>query len=122
MAGFINNSGAGGMTKELLWSNSSPTSSYSSGSATISAADYELFLIKYKFTYTDSYYNTQIAFKGEGLLQEVTIQSDGCYSDERGYTITDTKITWNTCTAYTYDGNNSTTTKYVIPIALYGLK
>lgn len=122
MAGFINNSAVGGMTKELLWSNSSPSRKYSSGSATIAAADYDLFLIKYKFYYSDSYYHYSIMGKGQGALVQADGDDNGAYRDERLVTITDTKITFSqgTYVGCGYDGVDDG--GYLVPIALYGLK
>lgn len=68
MAGFINNFASGGMTKELLWSNSSPTSAYTFGSATISAANYGSFLIKYKLHKDDTPYFYAFSGKEIGAL------------------------------------------------------
>lgn len=122
MAGFINNSAVGGMTKELLWSNSSPTSAYTSGSATISAANYDSFLIKYKLYRSDTYYFYAFSGKEAGALAQVTADDSGAYREERQFTITNTQITFQRCTyvGCGYDSNNDSS--YLIPIALYGLK
>lgn len=122
MAGFINNSAASGITKELLWSNSAPTTAYTSGSVTISAADYDFFLIKYKVYRRDTYYFYTSSGKEASALVQVTADEDGAYRQERQFTITDTTITFQKCTyqgSGYYSDNDSA---YLIPVALYGLK
>lgn len=115
----VNVSGGGGMTETLLWENPHPTAAFDTLSTNIGTkdtADYKFVKITFLTSASSGVLNTAI-FEAEGK------SINGCIGDQYYAR----KLTTNTSRGYTFAKaymltTSASSTLYILPQAIYGLK
>ena len=102
---------------DLLWTNSSPTASFSSQTVSLDLSKYRLVMISYCYSYNSEYYQTMIQ-PVDGLTYRCTTgNSTNNNNGVRAGTATATGVVF-TAGAYNGASNN----QYVIPYKIYGIR
>lgn len=109
----------GGMKMDLLWTNPSPTASFSAQTISVDLSEYDLVVVcirSFPLNDGDSGFSNLIGYKE--LRSVATIAgSSSNKNGRRRFTPSDTGVEFESCT---YDGN--TYNNFAVPIYIYGVK
>lgn len=115
----ISGVGGSGMSMDLLWTNSSPTTAFASQTVSLDLNNYEYVYIVARATTGEAYYSSFIVKVGaaEQLLCVATT-----YLRKRNASVTTSGVTfdggYNQASVNSWDGNTSS----AIPYQIYGIK
>lgn len=107
---------------KLLWTNSSPTSSFAGQTVGVDLTPYKFVIITFKATKSSDYYYSETVAKGLRAYPQTGFNNtEGIFRRET--TPTDTGVTFSRCFVwdirnYNTSGNND----YLIPYQIYGIK
>ena len=101
----------------LLWTNSSPTSTFAAQTISLDLTNYDAILVKCRATTSAGQYFSQFCFKGETVNASVSSKSySGTNVYSRGVQCTNSGVTFTNG----YSGSTSGTGN-AIPVQIYGL-
>ena len=102
---------------DLIWENSSPTSSFSAQTVAMDLSEYNYLTLVFKYSTTSAYYNT-LAVPTDGLTYRVTIgNSQNSNNGIRNFTTSATGISFE---AGYYNASSNNT--YLVPYKVYGIR
>ena len=118
----------GAETKTLLWTNASPTSSFSAQTISLDLSRYDAVEIVCRYSTTDNSRTRYICDIGSSssMYWFYYTATDGKYMGVRSRNLVSastTGVTFNTCNGKAVNTNTSTANDgYIIPIEIYGIK